>query len=98
MKNPFGAKISQTVDSSLQQFLVVFDKSKSLDSRRHDVRLSTQHCEQVFFIDQKAHFLMAIANQTQADQVKKLATVSTVGGINIDFERFQKIITGNIQF
>lgn len=94
MKNPFGAKITQSVDNSMQPFLVVFDKTQSLESRQKDAFIASQNCQQTFYIDQGFNFLMAIANRAQADKIKKLQTVLTVGGINIDFERFQQIITG----
>ncbi len=94
MKNPFGAKITQSVDSSMQPFLVVFDKTQPLESRQKDAFLTSQSCQQTFYIDESFKFLMAIANRAQADKIKKLRTVMTVGGINIDFERFQQIITG----
>lgn len=96
MNNPFGAKITQSVDNSLQPFLVVLDKTQSLESRKRDITLTSSHCQQIFYIDQELKFLMAISNQAQADQIKKLMTVSSVGGVNIDFERFQQIINGNI--
>ncbi len=96
MKNPFGAKITQTQDSSLQPFLVVFDKSHSLESIRNDINYANQRCQQTFYVDQNCKFMMTITDQSQADQIKKLRTVQSVGGINIDFERFQQIITGNI--
>lgn len=96
MKNPFGAKITQSQDSSLQPFLVVFDQAHPLTSIQNDIHRANQFCEQIFYIDQKGKFMMAISNQARADKIKKLHTVKTVGGINIDFERFQQIITGNI--
>lgn len=95
MKNPFGAKITQSVDNSLQPFLVVLDSEKSLKSRQLDVQLANHYCQQTFYVDQSLKFFMTIANQAQADRIKKLTTVKTVGGINIDFKRFQQIITGN---
>lgn len=96
MNNPFGAKITQSVDNSLQPFLVVFDITQSLESRKRDITLTTPYCQQIFYIDQEFKFLMAISNQAQANHIKKLTTVSSVGGVNIDFERFQQIINGNI--
>jgi len=97
MKNPFGAKITRpTADTQIQPFLVVFNKSISLALRTADIDTSKRYSQQVFYIDQDMSYMLTIANQQQADQIKKLQSVSSVGGINIDFERFQQILVGNI--
>ena len=97
MQNPFGAKISQqTNDSALQPFMMVFDKTISLESRNADMALTNKIAEQVFFIDPNLNYSLMIANQSQAKRIEKLPSISSIGGVNIDFERFQQIMSGNI--
>ena len=98
MKNPFGAKISHPAmnETALQPFLMVFNKSTSLESRNSDMALTTKIAQQVFFIDPNLNYSLMIANQAQANQIKNLRTISNIGGVNIDFERFQQIMSGKI--
>lgn len=97
MKNSFGARITQqSNDSALQPFMMVFDKTISLESRNNDMALTTKIAEQVFFIDPNLNYSLMIANQSQAKRIEKLPSIASIGGVNIDFERFQKIMSGNI--
>jgi hypothetical protein len=96
MQNPFGAKVSHTVnDSALQPYIMTFDKSIALKLRNTDMVLATKIAQQVFFIDPSLNYSLMIANQAQAEQIKTLPSVLMIGGVNIDFERFQKIMSGN---
>lgn len=96
MQNPFGAKIShQTNDSALQPYIATFDKSIALKLRNEDMIQATKIAQQVFFIDPNLSYSLMIANQAQAEQIKTLPSILMVGGVNIDFERFQKIMSGN---
>ncbi|VAW48843.1 hypothetical protein MNBD_GAMMA04-704 [hydrothermal vent metagenome] len=96
MQNSFGAKISHPAnDSALQPYLAIFDKSTSIELRNHDITKANKFAQQIFFIDPNLNYSLIIANQSQAEHIKKLPSISKVGGINIDFERFQQIMSGN---
>ncbi|GKT11792.1 MAG: hypothetical protein ISEC1_P0762 [Thiomicrorhabdus sp.] len=97
MKNAYGAKISHIVnDSALQPFIMIFDKTISLELRNSDMTLATKIAQQVFFIDPNLNYSLMIANQAQANKIKNLSSATNVSGVNIDFERFQKILTGSL--
>ena len=96
MQNSFGAKISHPAnDSALQPYIATFHKSIPLELRNSDMAQANKIAQQVFFIDPNLNYSLMIANQAQAEQIKTLSSISAVGGINIDFERFQKIMSGN---
>ncbi len=95
MQNPFGAKISHhTQESALQPYIATFDKALSRKLRDIDMVQTSQIAQQVFFIDPNLNYTLMIANQAQAEQIKALPSILMVGGVNIDFEQFQKILSG----
>ena len=64
--------------------------------RNKTVMAVEQLCEQLMMVDSGARFLFVVANDSQAERIRKLTSVKAIGAVNIDMKRFQALVSGEI--
>lgn len=96
MNNTFGATITQPNQGvALQSYFVSLNKSSPSEHRNRDISTITSLAVQLMLVDSDQHFVLVVANDPIAEQMRKLPTVKTVGAVNIDFDRFRSIVNGD---
>lgn len=97
MENSFGAKITQPMlHHAWQSYYVSLNKVAEPELRSKDIDSVNSLAEQLMMVDPNGNFLFVVANEHQVTQMRELPTVKTIGAVNIDMERFQKLVSGDL--